>query len=176
MPQESHKVDFAPLLAPGRHITTMDALKAMCVDPFDGQSRERRIQLFEALGELFVKLIGLGIPCNLFVDGSFLTKKPFPSDIDVMVCLDHSVVQSLTAEQFDFYMSLNSTETQVAADVDSKAFTAYPRGHNQYGKLLYGCGSVAPAAHYGLENGEYYLKGYAVLVLLETDVGNLIGR
>jgi hypothetical protein len=154
----------------------MDALKELAVDGFEGASAERRGQLLESLGQLVVMLVGTGIPCNLFVDGSFLTKKPFPRDIDAMVCVDHSVMNTMNGEQFALFMALNASDQDVVPDVDSKAFTTYPVGHEQHGKLLYGCGSVAPGAHYGVENGEEYLKGFAVLRLLETDVGHRICR
>jgi hypothetical protein len=154
---------------------TMTGLKALAVDPFTGPSAERRTHLLEALGRLVVRLMGTGIPCNLYVDGSFLTKKPHPDDIDVMACVDDCVVQAMDDEKYAVFLSLNAVE-QVVPGVDSKAFTTYPVGHEHHGNLLLGCGSIAPGAHYGLENGEEYLKGFALLRLLETDVGHRICR
>ena len=37
--------------------------------------------------------------CELWVNGSFLTEKPEPSDLDVIVKFDYDVTLNLTADQ-----------------------------------------------------------------------------
>jgi hypothetical protein len=79
----ANKPEFAPLLAPGRHTFTLPQLRDLCVEPFVG-SPTREV-LFRALSELFAALTAHEIPCDIWVDGSFLSEKHDPDDIDLTV-------------------------------------------------------------------------------------------
>lgn len=165
-----YKFDHAPMLAPGCHIFALPDFEKKCVWPFSGRSRRCRERLYRLLEELVQKLLVAGIPCALFIDGSFLTAKPDPSDIDVIVRAERDVYESLTEDQKQIFESINLDPID---GLDSLAVASYPRGHPYFGTLI-DVGN--PGEAYGLEHSEMWLKGYAKIVLGETDVGNRICR
>ena len=85
--------DFAPLFPPGFHEVARADLEAHFVNPF--QSGERRAKLLDGLSALLAELEGLSIEWEVWLDGSFSTKKPDPSDIDVLVIADGVKIQAL---------------------------------------------------------------------------------
>jgi hypothetical protein len=77
----------------------------------------------------------------------------------------------LSEEQMQVLEAINKSD--FIAGVDSFALTTYPRGHEHFGAAL-DLGNAGEA--YGLEHGQVWLKGYVVIRLWETDVGNRICR
>lgn len=77
------KPDFLPLLQPGMHNLSIQDLHNLAVQPF--VERPRRDDLFQKLTTWIAALQGLGIGGTLWLDGSFLTDKPDPSDIDCVL-------------------------------------------------------------------------------------------
>ncbi|WP_059844603.1 DUF6932 family protein [Burkholderia thailandensis] len=77
------KPDFPPLLQPGMHNMTIDELHALAVAPFGGDVR--RQELYQNLTRWCGALQALGIAGTLWLDGSFLTEKPSPGDIDCVL-------------------------------------------------------------------------------------------
>lgn len=167
----SVKFDHPPLLAPGRHFMTLSDVELLCVTPFQGSARSRRERLFYGLEELAQDILRVGLRCRAFVDGSFLTVKPEPDDIDVLVSIDDDVMQDLTTEQRILVDALNQLEYIV--NIDTWAATSYPRGHQYFGTAL-DIGNAGDA--YGLEHSRVWLKGIVVLRFGETDVGLRICR
>lgn len=92
-----NKPDFPPLLAPGRHVMTLYQFKAAFVDAFPHD--KRRLTLYLKLEEFIQMLLVAEIPCEVWLDGSFLTRKEEPDDIDVTVILDHGANDWLSSEQ-----------------------------------------------------------------------------
>jgi hypothetical protein len=79
--------DFPPLLAPGRHVMSLPELRALCVTNFAlSTSREQLMRSVEALCTAVSTAL---ISSEIWVDGSFLTQKMDPADVDLVV-----VVQS----------------------------------------------------------------------------------
>lgn len=77
------KPDFPALLAPGIHTLTLPDLYALAVAPF--QSDARRQDLFEMLTTWTSAVRASGAGGMLWLDGSFLTEKPMPDDIDCVL-------------------------------------------------------------------------------------------
>ena len=76
--------------------------------PFSDSSLRRRSRLFRLLGELMQRLLTAGIPCDMFVDGSFLTVKPEPSDVDVIVRADRDAYEALDGNQVQVFEAINT--------------------------------------------------------------------
>lgn len=165
-----HKFDHAPLLAPGCHTLALPDIYRIGVERFDGNSRKRREHYFHLLEELVQRLLIAGVCCDIYVDGSFLTVKPDPSDIDVIVRVDYDHYSALSDEQREAFEEVNKENI---AGLDALAVASYPRGHQYFGKLI-DVGN--PGEAYGMEHAKVWLKGYAKLKLGETDVGNRICR
>jgi hypothetical protein len=166
------KYDHAPLLAPGRHYMSVADVEALCVQRFSGPSGECRQRLFYAFEGFVQSLLQAKIRCDVFVDGSYLTQKPQPDDVDVIVSVEHGVYETLSNEQKNLLDSINN-EADFAVGVDCCALTTYPRDHERFGTAL-DLGNAGEA--YGLEHGQVWLKGYVVIRLWETDVRNRICR
>lgn len=148
---------------------TLQEIEALCVRRFDGRWEERRERFFLSLEGVIQDLLNAKIRCCLYIDGSFFTEKLDPGDVDVLAIIDKDAFDELTESQRQVFEALNN----LTGPVDCMALTKYPRGHERYGTALDG-GSVCDC--YGLEHGKQWLKGYAVLRLWETDVGNRICR
>lgn len=77
------KQDFPALLAPGMHTLTLPGIHALAVAPFPGDAR--RGGLYDNLQKWTEALNACGVRGTLWLDGSFLTEKPGPSDIDCVL-------------------------------------------------------------------------------------------
>jgi hypothetical protein len=150
---------------------TLEDIEERFVSAFDGESRFHRDLLFRGLEQAVQDLLNVRIPCWIFLDGSFLTEKPKPDDVDVVIALDADLENLISEEQRQVIDLLNSSHDYHG--LDSFAYFNYPRGHE-----LFECGidANAAASDYGVEHGGYHLKGYVVLRLMETDVGLRIHR
>lgn len=77
------KPDFPALLPPGVHHMNLPELHALAVAPY--LRDERRVELFNKLSTWLDAVRALGISGQLWLDGSFLTEKPLPGDIDCVL-------------------------------------------------------------------------------------------
>jgi hypothetical protein len=77
------KPDFPPLLSPGVHNLTLAELQAIAVAPFMADAR--RALLFASFQQWFNKLQAMQVRAILWIDGSFLTSKYGPDDIDCIM-------------------------------------------------------------------------------------------
>ena len=77
------KQDFPALLIPGMHTLTVDELHNLAVLPFDADAQ--RQDLHQKLSLWMRGLQGAGVGGTLWIDGSFLTEKPGPADIDCVL-------------------------------------------------------------------------------------------
>lgn len=77
------KPDYPPLLAPGLHKLTFQGLYDLAVFPFSGDAR--RSVLFQKFSLWASEVRASGVEGTLWVDGSFLTQKPSPEDIDCVM-------------------------------------------------------------------------------------------
>lgn len=142
----------------------MGELRAVAVTPFS--KSVRRIPMFAELERLVSDLIALNLTCELWVDGSFLTEKPEPDDIDLTF--------AAWAQSFDL----------LPPPVQHAIINSL-NGGNKYSPLLHTfiCfrflredpRRAADRTAYWTEKWgvgwDDHLKGYAVLKLGETDVG-----
>lgn len=76
------KADAPPLLQAGLHHLTSHALKELAVDAFPDDSRRR--MLFSKFLAWRDALRQLGVSGTVWLDGSFMTKKQNPDDIDLV--------------------------------------------------------------------------------------------
>ena len=163
------KFDHPPLLAPGRHFTCLSRLESICVGPFPGS--KVRSELFSKLCALVDAFTKMGLPCEMLVNGSFLTGKLNPSDVDVAVIIDPDVAENMTESKEGLINDVN--DNNFIEGVDAFVETLFPIGHPSFrangNEMLW-------SEQYGREHNGEYLKGIAVLRIGETDVGLRIRR
>lgn len=80
------KMDFTPLFAAGFHDLEWSTLIERCVDPFP--SSHERPKLCAQLGDFISELRALGLLGKLWIDGSFVTDKMEPGDVDLVFVPD----------------------------------------------------------------------------------------
>lgn len=79
--------DIQPIFPAGGFVTlTEDQVEAHCVAPFQGSVR--RPLLMTNLRRWIDQLRSIGVHGDLWVDGSFLTMRPEPDDVDVVFLID----------------------------------------------------------------------------------------
>lgn len=129
MPADASKAEYPPLLEVGRHPFTIEALRVACVDAFP--KSKTRAEIMDRLCEVISVLEAAGVVGELWINGSFLTTKIDPADVDVVLRMEASAYDSA------------SPETQAAVDwlngnliashkVDSYVFFAWPKDHPLY--------------------------------------------
>lgn len=165
------KPDLEPLLPPGRHILTLGELYDLAVHPFANVGRDRRKALFWNLERLIQELSVLQIACDAVVNGSFLTIKDSPSDIDVKIYVDPFLYMNLSYDQSEFINKLNQYD--YIDGVDVSCYPLYYIGDPMKGSAY---DPLVEGEPYGLEHGQFYLKGYVTIPVCETNVGLRIRR
>lgn len=160
------KADFPPLLAPGRHFLSMAEIERLCVGKFVGASREHRARLFEDFSTFVNAITSVELVCEIVTDGSFLTEKELPDDVDVVLVIDHDVSVKLTINQRNVIDLLN--EAEYFASIDGTSWTRFHIGNDFFESAI---DFFNATRDFGLEHGERWLKGYAVVRVGETDVG-----
>ncbi|MEW6023454.1 MAG: hypothetical protein AB1807_15090 [Pseudomonadota bacterium] len=91
------KPEYPMLLAPGFHRFSLSDLPHTFVTPF--ATSQRRPILLTGLKKFLDDLAALAIKGDLWFDGSFVTEKSDPDDIDLVVVLDPVSIEGLSPQQ-----------------------------------------------------------------------------
>lgn len=86
MPEEpvpSAKPDYPPLLGGGLHPMSISQIRALCVDRFPDSTT--RPKIMAGLVEVIHKIQGHLDGCEMWINGSFLTEKIDPEDVDFVL-------------------------------------------------------------------------------------------
>jgi hypothetical protein len=103
-----HKQEFPPLLAQGFHQMTVGELRELTVSKF--QDSKVRGEIMAGFETIYERAISVGIEGEAWVDGSFLTNKIDPDDVDFIVLADAHFRDNGTPEQQEFIEWLISNE------------------------------------------------------------------
>jgi len=91
------KLCFPPLLPPGFHDLDDSSIKRLCVDKFPESTR--RGMLYYNYTQLIsdIRSLQQQFKCfiELWIDGSFTTEKPEPDDIDILLVIDHALLDQV---------------------------------------------------------------------------------
>lgn len=110
------KQDFPPIINSGIHKLSMTELEQMAVLAFP--SDVKRTTLFYQFSSWTSQLSSLGLTGTLWLDGSFLTKKPYPNDIDC-VLFEPILSRQLDANQLNRLSKLlDHDEARVSFNLD----------------------------------------------------------
>jgi hypothetical protein len=110
--------EFPSLLQPGFVDLDLATFEARFVTAFPTSSLRRPI--FTRFVTLLNLLSDLGLSCQAWLDGSYLTEKPEPDDIDIALLVDDDILGRLTPSALDTYNSLidNHFETKTRYKCD----------------------------------------------------------
>lgn len=81
-----NKPEFPPLLTVGFHEMTVDEVHRLCVDKFTASTS--RSEIMVGLKKVIERLAKAGVEGHLWVNGSFMTEKIDPEDVDVLLCVN----------------------------------------------------------------------------------------
>lgn len=137
--------EYAPLLPEGLHPVDETALRQLCLASFP-RSRTRG-RLFAAMEQLIALLRNSGIAAEVWIDGSFVTRKPDPRDVDVVLFVDWSFAESGTPRQRTVIRDLDDRTPVVPSGLDLFTVIEYPVGHPLHTP------SAVPRRYWALEFG-----------------------
>jgi hypothetical protein len=140
------KPEFSPLLPEGLHFMSLADLKQLCVTEFP--LSKRREQIVSSLESMLAELSGIAIKGQVWINGSFLTKKIDPNDVDLVVVL----------QEQDFQVAwTNPIGKDVLERVARQQFTN-PVKCDSYITLEFPLGS--PQHTVGQKQRDYWLKTF----------------
>ncbi|SRR5258708_6242018 len=129
-------MDYPPLLPNGLHPKTLTELHQVCVAEFPlSQSRASK---FAGLRRIVERLAAEGIQGDLWIDGSFLTQKIEPGDIDIALRLEPAFLTQVSTAQTRLLKWFGSGDATIRAEIrrdfscDSYAFCDIPSGQPGY--------------------------------------------
>jgi hypothetical protein len=124
------KNEFPPLLAGGLHEIPIQDLKSLVVDRFPNSNR--REGLWANFLIIISRLEQVGIPCDIWVDGSFLTEKIDPDDVDFVVDVRIDRLINPTPEQSQLFDDLSGSVYKSSHDLHSFVMFNAPAIHTEY--------------------------------------------
>ena len=124
------KDEFPPLLGAGLHVMSAQDIKVLAVDDFPHS--QRRGPLWQNLMELVDLIRTAGFTCKIWIDGSFLTKKIDPDDIDLVVDFRADEVDTANLAQQHFFHQLSKQQFRNTKNLHTYCMIDAPLGHNLY--------------------------------------------
>lgn len=121
------KTEFPPLLEPGFHPVSMERVRELCVTDFP-YSRSRP-EIMKGVEEVVRRLLAAKVPGELWIDGSFLTKKDEPDDADLLWCGEAEPYNNGTPEQKAVMRWFDEDDLRTPYRCDSRLSLIHPVGH-----------------------------------------------
>lgn len=151
---------FHPLLEIGRHALSLDELRELCVARFP--ISKSRPTIMEGLEKFTSILNDYDIEGEIWVNGSFMTSKIDPNDVDVIVRMTSDFMDHVTDEQYIVIEWIDSDIPYLELKCDSYSYIEYPDGHPDYWKGEYMYAYWMRQWGFDREDG---MKGIAVIRL-----------
>lgn len=124
------KEEFPPLLPGGLHKMAAVELRAITVDKFP-HSIIRKVH-WENFLEVVEKLRLAGLHCEIWVDGSFLTEKIEPGDVDIVVDFPIATIEQLNDVQRLLIDDLKNRAYKIGKRLHTFVMFTAGQGHNFY--------------------------------------------
>ena len=93
----NQKEEFPPLLPQGFHDRTLDSLGAEFLEPFPVSVT--RALLLQELSRVVTDLAAKGVRGYVWLDGSFITAKVDPNDIDFLLVMESDLYDAASEDQ-----------------------------------------------------------------------------
>jgi len=127
-------MEETPLLSPGLHDFDLSEIGTFFLNDFPNS--KTRKPLINGLVKFIEKLVDVGVPIELWIDGSFTTSKTNPNDIDLVVFSPSSILNSLPhnkQKQFQVLVDRETVKFNFGCDVlfcpsESQKMRSYWRG------------------------------------------------
>ena len=138
-----HKAEFPPLLAAGLHKMSFAGLKELCITGFPLSNR--RESIMRSLEILLLGLSGAAIKAEAWINGSFLTQRIDPDDVDLVVVVQQQDWPTDPAGK-EVLARVARQDFKNPIKCDSYLSIEYPSGHARYA--------------FGQKQRDYWLKQF----------------
>jgi hypothetical protein len=122
--------EFDPILPAGIHCMTLEEFRFKFVDQFSYSTRRRLI--FDKFSQFLDKVLSVKFVTELWLNGSFITEKPEPGDIDVVAFYDESKSNRLDDSFRDFLRDIEFIQLNFLTDIrfssNNENWKSYWRG------------------------------------------------
>lgn len=145
------KQEYPPILPLGFHLFDLPGLRSLCVDGFP--ESQTRNAIMTGLEGVIQRMRDVDLQADIWVDGSFMTRKIDPADSDIVVRIDGVYLQTSTPQQKEVVSWIQSDLTQTHY-CDSYFFVSFPDGHPNY--------------THGIWRQSYWIKQFGFSRSLET--------
>jgi hypothetical protein len=122
-------VEYPPLLSVGFHPMTVKEVRTLCVDGFP--LSKTRSEIMTKLEMVIDALSKEKVQTEIWIDGSFITRKIDPEDSDILLHVQGDFYDNATPEQRKVIDWVNSN-LKVTHLCDSYVYFEYPQGHAWY--------------------------------------------
>ena len=152
------KQDYEPLLAAGRHEMDPAEFEQRFVIGLGGIERT---QIWGRLKtSILDEIVKLNIACELWIDGSFITRCQQPDDIDGSLMIMSDVIDELGPEAIIYLNKFDDQSPSFHKTLDIFLCQVYPAGHPLRGDMNDPDGW---AKQWSSERNSGWLKGFAVI-------------
>jgi hypothetical protein len=134
MPDGVGNTEYPGLLPLGWHQKSMAELRELCVDRFPLSNT--RDMIMQGLEQIVDTLRSHNIVGDLWVNGSFLTEKINPNDVDVVLFVDGGFVENATPQQRETIAWLSS-DLRGSHGCDSYIGIRWPESSPRYSEGEY---------------------------------------
>lgn len=153
-----YKPDYEPLLSAGRHEMTPAAFESRFVVGLGGAARLEIWNRFKY--SILDKIEYLKIPCEIWIDGSFITHCAQPDDIDASLMILSEVIDGLDDEYLSYLKLFDDSVPNFHETLDVFLCPIYPIGHPLRGDVNDPDGW---AKQWSSERNSGWLKGFVVI-------------
>jgi hypothetical protein len=130
----SSEDEFPPLLQPGLHKMSVDELKTKVVDAFPLSGK--RPQLWQHFIEVLDQIKKAGLKGEIWVDGSFLTEKINPGDVDFVFDVPVHLLEKPTPQQEELLHKLADKGFKKTERLHTFVMFSAPVVHSQYAESV----------------------------------------
>jgi hypothetical protein len=132
------KAEYPPLLPPELRPFSIPELRALCVDGFP--LSDTRDLIISCLEHVIAVLDAAGVVGSLWVDGSFLTQKIDPEDVDTVLVMQSAFVDAASREQLEVIHWFTDEFGDLRRWLKCHNFPLllYPDGHPLFGRQRIG--------------------------------------
>jgi hypothetical protein len=124
---------YTALLDLGFYPMSLEAVRQLCVSDERFQLSKTRAMIMENLESLINGLRTIGVRGNTWIDGSFLTEKIDPDDVDILLYLDDATHRGMsTGQKADIDWLLKNEEVKEVYNCDSHVHIEFPVGHDSH--------------------------------------------
>ncbi len=128
----SEDSEFRPLFDPGLHMISLNDLRRICVNDFP-LSTTRHV-IMDGFLKLLNRIKSIGIEGELWIDGSFLTDKIDPRDLDFVLSVSAEHYDNSSEEMRSILDEITKDDLKPNYACDCYLKTEWPKGHPLYGE------------------------------------------